>query len=679
MLKEVADDKKIGKEIVQAAIKAVKEKGWDVNPYTVADEAKVSRTQLVRDSDLMNMIAEAKGGAAAVSAPVASGTAVDEAAQARVKELEEKLSQLEQEHKGLLEETKRLEDECFDREDRILELEAKCTDLEHEAETLAVQLQNTWNVAYQKGVSDGAAKARDEMLNETGPQKAFSPPGHLQLNEKTQPAVPEPKPEKAPEPTPQPVPQPTPEPVPLAEHQPQEVETHSGPHWERHLDPASKVFNVAKAGPYVASSFNPLDNLSWKDLETVYHFRVSSLKEVTKGLAGSGDHNEAGTKDSNSGIWNAQAQKSAQHASSSTQRPSSPKDTHPTVPAQPQPDMEARKLTPPKQSYLDFDSPENATPPAQHGEHQPAAHDTPPFVAELHSESALDLDQMDIFESLEDIEDLGHIDVIEDVQPSSTLYQTTGDYSPFEGPAYNYRPSPTESLTNLPAMKAPQPSVPELPPNNKEVSAPPQATEPAPAAAQQEPDDVPKQDAVNDTASQQAELADLIKSRIAQSKEMSMEYEPSVTPPPAGEGAKAGPAAGGGMKSKFVGGKAAAQAPASGDSAAPGNAAPAGGLGAGKGFTPKVVPPEIRKSCFVLGLRPDDLTVAMVNEAWKKQITTPGVHPDQGGDTEYAVHLNTAKDTLTKWLDNQGPKLGKKFGKDKEGGGGPIVPKKPGS
>ncbi len=678
MLKEVADDKKIGKEIVQAAIKAVKEKGWDVNPYTVADEAKVSRTQLVRDSDLMNLILEAKGGSSSASASSASSpVAVDETAQAKIKDLEERLSQLEQEHKGLLEETKRLEDECFDREDRILELEAKCSDLEHEAETLAVQLQNTWNVAYQKGVSDGAAKARDEMLNETGPQKAFSPPVHMQLNEKAQPTT-QSVASEAPVAPPEPA---RIEPVPQAQQQHSaptndahtDAHTH-GPQWARHLDPDSKVFNVAKTGPYVASSFNPLDNLSWKDLETVYHFRVSSLKEVTKGLSGSEQNADLAGQDASSGVWNAQqSQRPVQQAapvagpqplSSQPQRPTSPRDTHPIVPAQ-EPVAEHRQ---PKQAYLDFDSPQE-----EPLTHQPPPDTMPAFGAGLHAESALDLDQMDIFEGLEDIEDLGHIDVIEDVQPSSTLYQTTtGDYMPFEGPAYNYKPSPTESLTNLPAMKPPQPTVPELPPDQKQAAA---AAAPSP-----EPAAEPAQSSSNDSADsaesekQQAEvLADLIKSRIAQAKEMTMDEAPT-TAVPSSEGAKPGAAPAGGMKSKFVGGKAAQQAPGGegGAAAPPGGGAAAGpGAAGGKGFTPKVLPPEIKKSLFVLGLRADDLTIAMVNDAWKKQITTPGVHPDQGGDTEYAVHLNTAKDTLIKWLDNQGPKLGKKFG-----GGGP---KKPGS
>ncbi len=80
-------------------------------------------------------------------------------------------------------------------------------------------------------------------------------------------------------------------------------------------------------------------------------------------------------------------------------------------------------------------------------------------------------------------------------------------------------------------------------------------------------------------------------------------------------------------------------------------------------FVVRQVPPDIRKACLVLGLRPEDLTREIVHKAWKKEIANPGTHPDVGGDTEIAVYINTAKDTLMRWLDSQAPKLGKQFGK----------------
>lgn len=78
---------------------------------------------------------------------------------------------------------------------------------------------------------------------------------------------------------------------------------------------------------------------------------------------------------------------------------------------------------------------------------------------------------------------------------------------------------------------------------------------------------------------------------------------------------------------------------------------------------PRVVPPDVRKSCLMLGIKPEDVTSkSAVLEAWKHEMAKPGVHPDTGGDTEMAIYLNTAKDTLIRWLETKDPKLGKKFG-----------------
>jgi hypothetical protein len=84
--------------------------------------------------------------------------------------------------------------------------------------------------------------------------------------------------------------------------------------------------------------------------------------------------------------------------------------------------------------------------------------------------------------------------------------------------------------------------------------------------------------------------------------------------------------------------------------------------GEGLPTTARAFPPEIRKACRLLGLNPEDLTRPLVFEAWKREMSKPGVHPDTGGDTEMAIYLNTAKDTLIRWVDDQTPKLGKKFG-----------------
>lgn len=77
---------------------------------------------------------------------------------------------------------------------------------------------------------------------------------------------------------------------------------------------------------------------------------------------------------------------------------------------------------------------------------------------------------------------------------------------------------------------------------------------------------------------------------------------------------------------------------------------------------PRMVSPDVRRACKLLGLRPEELSRQAVLDAWKREFSKPGVHPDTGGDTEMAMYLNNAKDTLVRYLDAQAPKLGKVFG-----------------
>ena len=74
---------------------------------------------------------------------------------------------------------------------------------------------------------------------------------------------------------------------------------------------------------------------------------------------------------------------------------------------------------------------------------------------------------------------------------------------------------------------------------------------------------------------------------------------------------------------------------------------------------------------MILGLQPERLSIESVNQAWKEQMSAPGVHPDLGGDQEAAIFLYTAKDTLLKWIEGQ-PGFG--FGGDSGDGRGPYQP-----
>ena len=72
------------------------------------------------------------------------------------------------------------------------------------------------------------------------------------------------------------------------------------------------------------------------------------------------------------------------------------------------------------------------------------------------------------------------------------------------------------------------------------------------------------------------------------------------------------------------------------------------------------LPADVRRWSEVLGLYAD-FTAEDVRRAWRAQISSPSVHPDIGGEVEQAILLNTAKDSLVKWLESFQPKLGKQF------------------
>ncbi|HEY9731160.1 MAG TPA: hypothetical protein V6C89_04575 [Drouetiella sp.] len=60
----------------------------------------------------------------------------------------------------------------------------------------------------------------------------------------------------------------------------------------------------------------------------------------------------------------------------------------------------------------------------------------------------------------------------------------------------------------------------------------------------------------------------------------------------------------------------------------------------------KQLPPMIRKSCFLLGVNPKELTVVSVNEAWKKLIG------EDSGEEVVAI-LTGAKNSVIEWIKGQ--------------------------
>ncbi len=302
------------------------------------------------------------------------------------------------------------------------------------------------------------------------------------------------------------------------------------------------IYNIARSGPTISSSaYNPLVELSWKDLQTVYNFSVASLKDYAKPGFGYDPGPMGGVN----------------FADKSTQQR--------TPPFVPDPEVTSDQLVP-----LEPTGPDPDNDPRRTGDRLQALSDPRNL---LDSEPIVDLDSLDIFDDLDDYVDLDKIEIVSDVitKPRNEEPSMGGD-----------------------------------------------------------------------------ELRELIKGRIKQAADIPHEpATPRTTAPPPAAGAAAkdeAGAKGGGARNKFVGGAKPAQDPPAAN------------------FVVKSIPPEIRKAFMILGLKPEEATQRSVIEAWKKQIASPGVHPDLGGDTEAAVFLNTAKDTLVRWLDAQAPKLGKKFG-----------------
>lgn len=623
MVNETIGKMEVDKETVLAAIKAVKEKGLDINPFTVADEAKVGAQAVYSQSEYMNLIVEERGSPLVVN--------VDEVAElkkelkgleSRVRQLQiqnevltmQQQTQYELGHKlGVIEGKKLKAQEIAAQEaakalagdgDIDLEMErkeSKRASATETGESNVIQLSDTnyvpeligqapeppalaqmphedegWDTPEVVGEAELLAEAQ-EPQEETPDVAAYHEPAAVMESLKeaeSEANFPAEELEAG---------------IPTAVFL-SAVEDMSETFGDSY---SQKVFNAARSGPFVASEFNPMLELSWKDLETVYHFRAKSLKDFSRQIQqnqpppppappppakqnvrlplefeGNGDLDERHideitplpsetlTGENWDRFEDAQTQQSLggesyiQHPDETTLEPQA---------------LEA-------ESVQEFDNTQA----------EPAA-------------GGFDLDSMDIFEGLDDYGNLEDIEIIQDVQLTQ------------EGNA-------------------------------------------------------PSDD----------ELRDLIKNRIKQAKEV-------VAEPPPGAALKEEPK---GLGSKFIGGKARpkpgetgqaqADAPPAGSGPAPPPAAggtppppapqpQAGQSPGGPGFV-RQVPPEIRKACMLLGVRPEEMTIESVTDAWKRQITSPGVHPDQGGDTESAIYLNTAKDTVLRWLYDQAPKLGKKWG-----------------
>lgn len=701
MAPEAENQEELTLEKVDVAIKAVKADDHDLNPFTVARALGIEPELLFESKEFMGRLIEARRKSQGDSATYS----MDSELLLKVKNLEEELAKLID-----------INQELYDRgsalEDQVLTMESKITDLEQEAETLAMQLQNSWHLGYNKGLSDGQQKseAKKEVANSAIDEPKI---GHVTVEhepivlesesltkqeEKQKAEEAEDEKEKSSSITEEQ------KPLELKakakeddkSDAPSEDITATGD--QAAIDsqqPAAyndRIYNVVHSS-FMGNEKENYSSFSWKEIETVYQYstvagrpninlyfepftpaptqkeqeeqQVEQAKpEESLAVLATSVKNSAEAPVDQSADLNArtgplpafqstdqkaeiekmlaanqnetqpipgaaayfQAKEAAEKASKGYIKADELPDDGLDSPQSLFDDLSSGSLTGGLLSHVDFGPPEPPVHAAESKNHSAADGATPqnlketsdraPVVKPNDFETAtydgldalkiddkvddLDLDKLDMFEGLEDIDEISQIEVIEDVVL----------------PAKEAQPNKTTSETVI----------------DKSTST------------------------GSNAAVSGEDLRNLIKNRIKQADES---QTLQAMPAPQASGAEAAPDSYGkidadalkaGARNKFVGGKAST----GGQDVAE---APAPSLG-----TPRVVPPDIRKHCMILGVRPEELTVKIVVDAWKREMSQPGVHPDTGGDTETAIYLNNAKVELVKWIEAQAPKLGKKFG-----------------
>ncbi len=601
------EDQQLGNlsaETIQKAIDTVKARSWDINPFTVADELKVSRSAIYRHADIMKLIIAARGGGFGMDVQ----TSLDLAWQLR---------QLEQQNNEL-------------------------------KEKLAVNSTHKKNEVVQPA---------EEVIEKMVPSSVEKADNGEQI-----------------------------------------------------------IFNIANNGPDMNDYYRQLAQLSWKDIETVYYFRVSSIKDYVKNLlsADSSPHtgNGEGVEKSldtaisygsligietNTGSKQPSVSPFAKLKSSSTGSSQASRDAGsakavagPTLAKLldqagidiPQVNSSVRapkEKTKPQDIDLQLERLTGDRPIIEHETQiNIFATDMSRVVSNLHRDLAAKIrsglgkedSQLTVPESQDsDGRVSGEFSGWQSFEgPKSSVksenWQSVEGASPAQMQSHGAEAPPIEAPIQIeqPQAKLPdkedklEPQI-KLIPLLKDKPPVVQSIMPTAEASVEksvEEQDKSKSDSTNldEAAGSGDELRDLIQSHIRNAAEQMAEFSHGHS---IGTGKEFEVWLNNPSRSKFVGSTKSPESPAeeepevkSQDKNLP--------------FKPRVVPPEVRKACLILGVRPDKITYEIVQESWKKAIAAPGVHPDLGGDTELAVYLNTAKDVLMRFLDAQAPKLGKKFG-----------------
>ncbi len=722
MAKETEKNQEKSLQAIDTAIASLRTQDWDLNPYSVAAAAELEPEDVFNNKAAMDKIMAARGDGSTYSH--------DAVLAGRCKELEAELDNAASINQDLY-------DRGSELAERVLELEASVAELEQEAETLALQLQNSWSLGYQKGLAEGREQAllppeqrlesqqkpHQKPASKTGEHPVVEAEANKSETEATKSEVEATK--STAEATKSDLSAKiTDEDLPTESQlksslnqQPMAEEAQPGlstpadpvpaktaPVQQPAAEPALAIVDTAGYNDRVYNAVtdhrSPISvseiygALSWKQIETVYQYSTVAGRPNTnlyfEPLSSEPEQERAAAEQPVA--VEEQPAIAKEQAVAAPEQPVAAKEQAVAAPEQPVAAKEpagapaksdeesavnsrsAQTKAASKLPHISFDPPEEPIVGAPQskpivrssdmgepdfinqydggltGENFPSLDSLQAAAAARKDTSTydkldalpakdgevpdiLDLDQLDIFEGMEDIDELSKIEVIEDVvlaAPNANIISQseTAAMPKVSGEdlrdliktrikqAQDHDPHQQHSLDQL-LDAANAPGVHEA---SSETSNPESVKSAAPSATEE----IPSTGAIDLEA-----LRHGARNKFVGGKSPSTSTPPNASASPTGETAVPNP------------GPAAAGAP-----------------------TPRVapIPADIRKHCMMLGVRADELTVKIVIEAWKAQITAPGVHPDQGGDTETAVYLNLAKDSLIKYIEAQAPKLGKKFG-----------------
>ncbi len=558
MLKDLASQKKSDREVILAAINSLKAKGWHINPYTVADEARIARSVIVRSSEYMDLVSKARGKAVATTNQVSD-------------ELMRQVDLLEEENRGL--------------KDRLANLTQQC-------ELLALNVQEAFQQGYTTAKAELALASGLQDIVRTGtvssgdtkPSNDFSNHvPHAQLYETPSSSIP---------------------PAPAYTHE------------------AAQQFNSEERGYSGDQTTDyPKPSLDGFQDESLYQGEEDSSEEESE----SGE--DTGTEplsyshgDEDEQEWTDQGSEEEDQAAVQSGALQQHDGAQPELYEVDEHEEDSTVETAEHEVFIASHIPELQEEQAvdAFSARLLAALNTEGSEAEVDPDSGLGGQRYDTGEFAET--DIPDWDALAEMEEEA--WEDAGN------PA-NHSTQPADDFNqNLSALGS-------IPPPPAAAVAPTAPTAPtAPAAPDPNkfnPDD----------------LRQLVNNQLEHN--VSAPHEEPAPGEPA-SAVHTQPE----RSNKFVGsnrqGSEALAAPSP---------------------VSRMVPPEIRKACLILGIKSDEITRENVNRAWKMEMAKPGVHPDTGGDTEIAIYINNAKESLMKWLDMQAPKLGKKFG----GGGGGAKPK----